>query len=77
MAWHARGLKDITGGLFGKSKEVVEANWEQVVEQIRYLLAQIDSAADKYEMSEITFELGFSAGWDNRFRDACRYHKYH
>jgi hypothetical protein len=55
------GLKDFAENLFGKSREVVKANWEQVIQQMRYLLAEVDSAAHNYEMSEITFELGFSA----------------
>jgi hypothetical protein len=47
--------------LFGKRKEWVSANWTQVVEQMKYLISSVENFSDSYELSEVQFQLGFSA----------------
>jgi hypothetical protein len=55
------GLSDVVGELFGRRKEDVRDDWEQVLDQIQFLLARVSAAVGDYDMDEITFQLGFSA----------------
>src|SRR5262250_634826 len=57
-------LGEWAGSLFGRTKVEVKADWEKVVGQIRYLLDEVSAVTKDYELSEISFELGFSAGQD-------------
>jgi hypothetical protein len=54
-------LGEWAGSLFGRTRVEVKADWEKVVNQIRYLLDEVSAATKDYELTEITFELGFSA----------------
>jgi hypothetical protein len=55
------GVGETMQHLFGKSREVVKDNWLQVVEQMRYLISHVDALTENYELSEVEFQLGFSA----------------
>ena len=55
------GLTEWAGNLFGRKKEEVKADWETVLSQMRYLLDRVSTAAKDYELSEVDFQLGFSA----------------
>jgi hypothetical protein len=54
-------IGDVLGDLFGRRKEVVKQDWEQVLGQIQFLLDRVTAAVGDYDLEEITFELGFSA----------------
>jgi hypothetical protein len=54
-------IGDVLGDLFGRKKEAVKQDWEQVLGQIRFLLDRVSAAVGDYDMDEITFQLGFSA----------------
>lgn len=54
-------LREWAGNLFGRTREEVKTDWTKVVDQIKFLLGEISAATKEYEMSEITFQLGFSA----------------
>lgn len=60
-AFEQHGLGDYFGNLFGRTKEDVKADWERVIDQIRFLLDGVSEATKDYALEEITFELGFSA----------------
>jgi hypothetical protein len=47
--------------VFGLQKKDVKADWQRVVSQIRFVLEGVSATTENYELSEITFELGFSA----------------
>lgn len=55
------GLRSVFGNLFTRTKDEVRADWEQVVGQIRFLLDGVSPVTKDYALSEITFQLGFSA----------------
>lgn len=55
------GFGEKVDHLFGRSREAVKENWVQVVAQMRYLLEQAEEFTDGYELSEVQFQLGFSA----------------
>jgi hypothetical protein len=60
-ALEQHSLSGWAGPLFGRTKVEVRADWEKVVNQIRYLLDEVSAATKDYSLSEITFQLGFSA----------------
>lgn len=49
------------GTLFGRDRQDVLADWERVLQQMRFLLNTASAAAKGYTLNEITFQLGFSA----------------
>jgi hypothetical protein len=49
------------GNLFGRTKEEVRADWEKVLDQMRFLLDKVSTTTKDYELDELTFQLGFSA----------------
>ena len=55
------GLTDWAGNLFGRAKEEVKEDWQTVLSQMRFLLDKVSSAAKDYELTEVNFQLGFSA----------------
>jgi hypothetical protein len=55
------GLGEWADRFLGRSKEEVQADWNKVVDQMKSLLDQASAAAKDYNLSEITFQLGFSA----------------
>lgn len=55
------GLKEFAGSVFGRSRETVQAEWNQVVDQARSFVAAAAAEAGDYALDEVTFELGFSA----------------
>jgi hypothetical protein len=55
------GPQKIFGNLFTRKKGDVREDWKRVVEQIRFLLDGVSAATEDYDLTEITFELGFSA----------------
>ena len=68
------GLTDWAGNLFGRKKEEVKEDWETVLSQMRYLLDRVSTAAKDYELSEVNFQLGFSAGGQDRVCCEGRHH---
>ncbi len=54
-------LSDRIGDLFGLRKEDVQQNWERVLGQINFLLEKGVAISENFELSEVKFELGFSA----------------
>ena len=60
-ATRQHGLIDHVGNLFSRSKEDVQANWEKVESQIRFLLERVKRTTNQFELEEVSFELGFSA----------------
>jgi hypothetical protein len=55
------GLGQSVSHLFTKSREEVAANWVHVVDQMKYLITEVDTFTGDYELSEVQFQLGFSA----------------
>lgn len=48
------------GSVFGRAKEEVRKDWEKVLSQMHFLLQGASEAAKGYELTELTFNLGFS-----------------
>jgi hypothetical protein len=55
------GLGEAVGRLFGRSAEDVKADWTKTVGQMRFFLEGLPLSALGYEMTEVTFQLAFSA----------------
>jgi hypothetical protein len=55
------GLSALSSSLFGKKKEDVQADWEKVLGQMKFLVDKAASYAGDFALDEITFQLGFSA----------------
>ena len=55
------GIGDWLRDKFGRSKEEVQADLNKVVEQMRFMLDNVQAPAKNYRLEEVTFELGFSA----------------
>lgn len=55
------GFRERAGNLFGLGQEEVKADWARVVGQMKYLVEHVDAVTDDYELSEVQFQLGFSA----------------
>jgi hypothetical protein len=55
------GLGDTAGRLFGQAKDHVKADWTKTVDQMRFLLDGLTPSSVGYRVSEVTFELAFTA----------------
>jgi hypothetical protein len=60
-AMEGHKLGDRVSSLFGVAKKEVQADWEKVVGQMQFLLEQVSAVTKDYELTEMIFELGFSA----------------
>jgi hypothetical protein len=60
-AFRPEGLGDWVGNIFGRSRDAVKADWDRVVGQMSFFLEHVTLVSDEFEMSEVTFQLGFTA----------------
>jgi hypothetical protein len=54
-------VSDLARGLLGRRQEEVRADWDKVLNQLRFLLDGASGVVKGYELDEVSFELGFSA----------------
>ena len=55
------GFGDRLYGLFRRTVPEVTAEWAKVVEQMKHLISQVEGMHGDFELSEVQFQLGFSA----------------
>lgn len=55
------GFGEVAGRVFGRAQEGVKADWTKTVNQMRFLLDGLTPSAHGYDVTEVTFELAFTA----------------
>lgn len=55
------GVTGQIGSLFGRTRDAARADWIRALDQLRFLLDDVEIRVDRYELEEVTFGLAFSA----------------